>query len=229
MGNRGQNHLNLAAEKTTPNHLPQYSLVTSLFIHGLFLAALFWTPNPQPPPNENIEIDVFTPPQEAKRLTIQPKVIPNQKSKITNPKARAVFGVTRNSLTDSPNPDAATAKAGNTLSKDPDNLELKPGEENLPAPAEDFEVSQWPTLQNTVHIPYPAQAKQKNIEGDVIMDIYIAETGEVKKAVLISGPGYGLNEAALMAVRKFLFTPAFVNGKTVPVIIRYTYKFKIQR
>ncbi len=60
-------------------------------------------------------------------------------------------------------------------------------------------------------------------------DLYISESGQVKRASLVTGPGYGLNEAAIEAAKKFIFSPAKVGNQTMPVVIRYNYKFVIQK
>jgi protein TonB len=86
-----------------------------------------------------------------------------------------------------------------------------------------------PELKSEFRIPYPPEAKQKGIQGAVVMDILIDAQGTVRDAKLIEGPGSGLNEAALEAVKKFKFSPAFMQDKPVAVKIRYAYRFILER
>lgn len=59
-----------------------------------------------------------------------------------------------------------------------------------------------------VKIPYPEQARERRIEGTVLMKLTVAETGKVIDVDIISGPAYGLRQAALMVARKLFFLPA---------------------
>ncbi|RYZ73549.1 MAG: energy transducer TonB, partial [Proteobacteria bacterium] len=54
-------------------------------------------------------------------------------------------------------------------------------------------------------------------------------TGKVRQANLVSGPGYGMNEAALQAIGSFEFEPAQVGEQAVAVRIRYSYRFVLER
>ena len=46
-------------------------------------------------------------------------------------------------------------------------------------------------------------------------------------AKIVSGPGYGLNEAALTAIRKFRFKPAKKGGEAVSTTMVYSYNFEL--
>jgi protein TonB len=148
-----------------------------------------------------------------------PKEIPHQ-----------VFGLSRKALTTTDSaPDAAAVKAGNTVAKEPDHLKLDDKDStSLPIPVDEFLISKMPKLKADVRIPYPPSAKQAGIEGPVVMDLLIDETGQVRRATLISGPDESLNRAALAAARGFQFIPGQVDGKSVAVQIRYTYRFVLE-
>jgi protein TonB len=55
---------------------------------------------------------------------------------------------------------------------------------------------------------YTLEARQAEIEGVVRVEVTIDETGQVVNARVVSGLGYGLDEAALMAARASTFEPA---------------------
>jgi TonB family protein len=147
-------------------------------------------------------------------------------------KPRAVFGLNKNTLTAekvSSSEISVVVKQGNTMAKEQDDEKLKPeDQDSLPNPTEEFLVSQMPVLVSEVRIPYPQQAREAGVEGPVVMELLIDADGKVRKVLLISGPGYGLNEAALKAVENFQFKPAKVDDQSVAVKIRYTYRFVLE-
>jgi protein TonB len=51
--------------------------------------------------------------------------------------------------------------------------------------------------------------------------------GEVTAVSVISGPGFGLDEAAREALRRFRFTPATRHGAQVGSTFVYTYTFEL--
>ena len=209
-------------------------LALSIAAHALIggaLAMLFFLParNTALP----VEIEVITYP------TLVPKPLelsPPKTKPIDKPKDRPsetehkVFGISRTSLVDETPGEGTAVKAGNTVAKAPDAEHLnKDDSEQLPIPTDEYLVNSMPSLAQEVRIPYPPEAKQKGIEGPVIMDLLIDEAGRVRQASLISGPGAGLNEAALAAIRGFQFHPAKVSDKAVAVKIRYTYRFVLEK
>lgn len=138
---------------------------------------------------------------------------------------RKVFGLQTKSLT-SEDPGAVAVKVGNTLAVEVDRQQLRPEDDQaLPIPAEEYLVTQMPRPLNEFRIPYPPEARAQNIEGVVVMDILVDEAGVVREATLLEGPGYGLNEAALEAIKRFKFSPALIDQKPVAVRMRYGYRF----
>ena len=79
------------------------------------------------------------------------------------------------------------------------------------------------------HVPpvYPAIAQQARVEGIVIIEAIIGADGRVQQArVLRSKPV--LDDAALAAVRQWVFTPTLLNGVPVPVIMTVTVNFTLR-
>lgn len=110
---------------------------------------------------------------------------------------------------------------------DKDNLQLN-NESNDQSSSDVVEGSQVTVrakLLSDHKVAYPDEAKQKSVEGPVIMDLVIDRQGRVVDAKIIKGPGFGLNEAALAATSKFVFSPARIGDQAVSVRIRYTYRF----
>jgi len=94
--------------------------------------------------------------------------------------------------------------------------------------SEDYEVSQMPILLNEVRVPYPSEARAKNIQGNVVFDLLISSNGSVSDLKVVSSPDPTLTFAARNAVTLFKFRPARMGDKSVAIRIRYTYRFLLQ-
>lgn len=180
---------------------------------------------------ERIEIEVIEKPVQSAAASLDlAKSPPRPKPQPKEP-ARKVFGVTRKALTagEAAEPNGVQVKQGNTVAAAPDDLKLAPSDaESLPIPADEFLITKMPSVVSDVRIPYPAEAKAKKIEGKVVLELLIDGSGQVRDVRLVSGPGYGLNEAAVEAIRRFRFQPAEIEGKPVAVRIPFTYNFVLQ-
>lgn len=211
------------------------ALQISLFIHvGLFITALglsviFKQATTSQLKNQ-MPFEVIENPQVAPvALQITPPVVKEERPKAQQ-EPRKVFGVSRKAITSSENSgEAVQVKLGNTVAKEMDQLKLEASDaDQIPIPAEDYLVTSQVALIKDIKIAYPPEAKQANIEGAVVMDLIIDQEGRVRSVSLIRGPGYGLNEAALEAVKQFLFRPARIQDKPVAVKIRYSYRFVLE-
>jgi protein TonB len=202
------------------------SIGIHLGIVGLSLL-LFYRPQFSLPSRSTVDFEVFEFPK-----TVSPNAVLNPKAPPATqaPSERAVFGLNRNAITaeGAANDSAAELKLGNTVAKEQDDLKLDDDDPSkLPIPADEFLVTQQPRLKSEVRIPYPPEARKAGIEGRVVMDLLIDKTGSVRKVELVRGPGGGLDEAAIEAVRQFEFLPAEVQGQPVAVKIRYSYIFRL--
>jgi protein TonB len=91
-----------------------------------------------------------------------------------------------------------------------------------------YQVAQIPELLADFKADYPPDAKKDGIEGEVVMLLTIDQFGKVAVVKKISGPGHGLDEAAVGAAKKFKFKPATFHGEAVATEIRYVYSFEIE-
>ena len=183
------------------------------------------------PKRDRIRMTIREVPAEVKQAPVAPVIsaAPKAKPKPVEKKRREVFGVSRKSMTSTAST-AIEVKAGNTIAKAPDQEKLRPEDEDaLPIPTDEFLVTQMPKLLSEVRIPYPPEAKQKAVQGAVVMELLIDSDGRVRNAELIEGPGFGLNEAALAAVKGFRFSAAKVQEQAVAVKIRYAYRFLLEK
>ncbi len=75
---------------------------------------------------------------------------------------------------------------------------------------------------------YPALAKQKKIEGTVKIEAFINQYGDVTKADVIQGIGYGCDESARNTVFYSRFKPGLIKGKPVNVQMIISLKFQLK-
>jgi TonB family protein len=87
---------------------------------------------------------------------------------------------------------------------------------------------QEPSIIKSSNPRYPIWARRRGVKGEVNLRVLISETGQVLDAEVMSctQPGYGLEDAALDAVKKWEFAPAIKDGKRVRVWMNYTIHFK---
>jgi protein TonB len=74
---------------------------------------------------------------------------------------------------------------------------------------------------------YPTAARTAGVEADVPLEIVVSAAGTVIDARPLQHVGYGLDEAALRAVRAFRFTPARREGREVAVRMRWVVDFRL--
>jgi protein TonB len=138
-----------------------------------------------------------------------------------------VFGLSNRTLQDTSGTSTVEIKAGNTIAKEFDNLKAT-NDDALPIPTDEFLVTQMPRIKKEVRAPYPDAARNARVEGPIVLDLLINADGMVVDVKLISGLGYGLDEAAINAIKLFEFEPARVQNQKVAVKIRYTYRFELR-
>ena len=161
--------------------------------------------------------------------------------------AKPVFGATAESVGN--HQSNVSVRVGNTLAKEMEKTFVKPSKVKeitappTPAgaveqvakkapekkkrisPVPVYELSSAPSFSNKVEPQYPDEAKRKEIEGVVQLEVLIDENGKVRKVKVLKSPGYGLERAAIVALTKSRFKPGIMNGKAVPVRIKIPYRF----
>lgn len=91
-----------------------------------------------------------------------------------------------------------------------------------------FEVTTLPKFIIKVKPRYPWIAEKAGIEGTVILEVDIDETGKVVDARVIKEAGFGFDEAAIEAIKKCRFSPALRYGKPVPIRVRLPIRFELE-
>jgi periplasmic protein TonB len=74
---------------------------------------------------------------------------------------------------------------------------------------------------------YPELARAARVQGDVVIDCVIDSTGHVSEARVVSGHPL-LDEAALAAVRRWIYTPTLLNGVPISVLLTVTVVFELR-
>jgi protein TonB len=91
-----------------------------------------------------------------------------------------------------------------------------------------IEVTRMPIFKTRIAPMYPDEAKRREKEGTVILDVSISATGEVIDVVIKRAAGFGFDEAAIAAMRQSDFSPAFVGDQPVAVIVRVPIQFRFR-
>jgi TonB family protein len=73
---------------------------------------------------------------------------------------------------------------------------------------------------------YPEDARKKNIQGAVKLDVVIGENGKVESAKVTDGPKE-LSKAAVSAVKHWRYEPTMLNGKPVEVETEVELDFRL--
>jgi TonB family protein len=102
-------------------------------------------------------------------------------------------------------PQAEGLPAGGTVPPEPDRPPERPGESVEPA-----------VVVEKVDPSYPEPALRAQIEGSVVLDIGIDETGRVTDVQVTRGLPFGLSEAAAEAVRQWKYRPARSAERPIP-------------
>ena len=90
------------------------------------------------------------------------------------------------------------------------------------------QVSRLPKPLSPLEPAFPEEARRAGVEGTVILQVDIDETGLVKQVAVIQSLGHGCDESSVEAVRAARFFPAAVGEQPVPVRVRIPFRFQDQ-
>ena len=82
-------------------------------------------------------------------------------------------------------------------------------------------------LVKRVEPNYPELAKRARVKGMVILQVTVGEAGNVVDIKIIRGHPL-LNDAAVSAVRQWVYSPTLLNGEPVPVLATVTVNFVLR-
>ena len=124
----------------------------------------------------------------------------------------AAFSAPVDSTKSTSAPKAASQPLSDTIGKASDSL-----------PA----IEKMPVLTTFIKAEYPADLVKKGIEGTVVLDLIVSDSGRVDSVAVVKGIDPRLDSSAAKAARLFVFSPAMAGGKPVAVLMEYAYHFTI--
>jgi protein TonB len=210
-------------------------------LHGALLAALLagqvWGVNAVPLPPESAVFVTWAPPPpplpEPPRTAVSPPAPPERRNEpvapvpIVPPTAEAPVSQPTDLLEDRP-VSAPSTVAGEGA--------VDPG----PGPAGDGEPEDGGFLRYTVGMTAPAvlsrvepvytePARRAGRQGVVVLQAAIGRDGDVVHVDVVKTLGFGLDEEAIKAVRRWRFAPARRNGDPVGVLYTITVRYTLVR
>ncbi len=200
-------------------------------------------PEPPPPPAPEPEPpkpQVFRKPELVQKpIEKPPPPLPasNRSTPVDDPPKdppKPVFGLTEESTV----ADGAEFEApvGNTLMKDPETRPTDPAlvkpyyqPEKAPfVPANIVEVTSFPTVRNQVSPDYPPDLREAGVEGTVIVEADISDSGDVVDVRIKRGMGNAFDGSALDAIRRTKYNPAKAGSTPVAVRVAIPVKFRLR-
>jgi protein TonB len=85
-----------------------------------------------------------------------------------------------------------------------------------------------PRLLREVKADYTEDARRRNVEGEVVLEIVVRSDGSVGDVKVLKGLAGGLNERAVQAVRQWRFAPASRRGAPVDVAVEVSVEFRLR-
>ncbi len=118
----------------------------------------------------------------------------------------------------------AAASAPSFVAAAPGRAPTKGGDD---APISEDGVSAPARLSHGEPSPYPESARRQGVQADVPLELVVSSSGVVEEARALSRSGYGLDDAAVAAVRRYRFRPAMRDGVPVRVRMRWVMQFRL--
>ena len=77
---------------------------------------------------------------------------------------------------------------------------------------------------------YPKRARRKGLQGIVVLEVLVDETGQVEELTVFTSSGHKvLDKAARKSVKKWLFQPGTKGGKIAKMWVRVPIRFKLNQ
>lgn len=84
-----------------------------------------------------------------------------------------------------------------------------------------------PQLIYKVEPEFSEEARKAKFQGTVVLSVQVDSSGRPSHLVVVSGPGLGLDEKAIEAVARWLFRPAYRDGKPFVTTARVEVSFHL--
>jgi TonB family protein len=106
-----------------------------------------------------------------------------------------------------------------------DSIVIPPDVDPSPDTFQAIEILPRPV--STPRPQYPEVMRRSGIEGNVFLQVLITKEGKVKKTRLIKTDADLFVQPATEAAMNWVFTPALMNGKPVPVWVAIPFRFRL--
>ncbi|TMQ60354.1 MAG: energy transducer TonB [Candidatus Eisenbacteria bacterium] len=214
--------------KANAQRLLKKALIISAAIHlslvGLYVLATIWKPRDDTEyTGRVIRLQTLPPPPSLSNAP-PPPVIPNQpivKPTIGTPVPVPDAQAPEQTIMTQQEIAALTAPVG-VGGSGKDSLVITT--EELPSEGEFVYYEDPPVPVTQVQPAYPEFAREAQIQGKVVLHVLVDKNGRVKNVKVIRGVT-GLNEAAVDAIKKWVFKPALSNNKPVAVWVEVPMDF----
>jgi len=213
------------------------ALGIAVFIHALIIGGYYLVEilNQEEPPTRMVHIMKYTdlgPPPSIQSANIPPPV------SVTAPVAKPTVGAPV------PVPDAEVSPEQTIASQTEMQQQVSPVSEGTGTdnnvtieqdikiddegpPADFVPYEKEPQIVKKVEPKYPDLAMRANLEGKVIVKIWVDKEGKVKQVVILKSDNDVFNEPAVEAAKQFVFTPAYMNNGPVAVWVSFPFRFKL--
>jgi TonB family protein len=86
-----------------------------------------------------------------------------------------------------------------------------------------------PVPISTPEAEFSDEARRKGVNGNVVIQMLVTEEGTPAQVEVVASAGYGLDEQALKATRRYTFKPASLDGVPVPWFMPVEINFTLLR
>ena len=85
-----------------------------------------------------------------------------------------------------------------------------------------------PSVLSSVQPPYTEEAKQSKVTGTVVVQVLVLPDGSVQFDKIINSLGYGLDESAIEAIKRWRFNPGSKDGVPVATTVQLNVTFSLR-
>src|SRR5690348_16971777 len=85
-----------------------------------------------------------------------------------------------------------------------------------------------PKLIYKIEPDYSAEGLDAGIQGTVVLEVVVSESGRATNITILSPVGFGLDEKAQAAIEKWRFAPGQKNGQPVRILATIEVNFRLQ-
>jgi protein TonB len=214
--------------KANAQRMLRKALIISAAIHlgviGIYVGTTIWKPRDEAEYTGRVIRMQTLPPPPSLSNAPPPPVIPNQpivKPTIGTPVPVADALAPEQTIMTQQEISALNTPVG-VSGSGRDSLVI--ASDDMPSEGEFVYYEDEPVPVTRVEPSYPEFAREAQIQGKVTLHVLVGKDGRVKSVKVIKGVT-GLNEAAVEAIKKWVFKPALSNNKPVAVWVEVPMDF----